>query len=112
MKPFIQSSIGLSTPWFEVALTPRLALVNNTNYENNLVDPDDRNHAENFFRENKNKFVFEPGLTVRGGYKGLKANINLSLSSYDPGDEFEESSPNTAYIGIGLTALISKRYSK
>jgi hypothetical protein len=112
MKPFLQSSIGLATPWFEVAFTPRFALVNNTNYENNLIDPNDYNQAENFFRKNKTKFVVEPGITLRAGYKGLKANLNLSLSSYDPGDEFEESSPNTTYLGIGLTALISKRYLK
>lgn len=112
MKPFLQSSIGLSTPWFEVAFTPRFAVVHNTNYENNLIDPNHHNQAENYFRDNKTKFVVEPGITFRAGYKGLKANLNLSLSSYDPGDEFEESSPNTAYFGIGLTALISKRYSK
>ena len=112
MKPFVQSSIGLSTPWFEAAFTPRFALVNTTNYENGLIDPVDRSQAENFFRQNKNKLVVEPGITVRAGYKGLKANLNLSLSSYDPGDQFEESSPNTLYIGFGLTALISRRYSK
>ncbi len=112
MKPFVQSSIGLSTPWFELAFTPRFALVNNTNFENKLIDPVDYSQAENFFRKNKTKFVVEPGLTMRAGYKGLKANFNFSVSSYNPGAEFEESSPNIVYLGIGVSALISKRYSE
>lgn len=111
MKPFVQGSIGLATKWLDVAFTPRLAVPFYTNHENRLSDPTQHAQAETYFDDHKSKFVFEPGFTVRGGYRGFKANLNFCVSSFSVDEAYSDVSINNLYVGLGLSALISKRYS-
>ncbi len=110
-KPFVQGSIGFTTEWIELAFTPRLALPFYTSHENNLTDLEHRAQAELYFKENKTKFVFEPGITFRFGYKGIKANLNMCVSSFSLNEQYSDVSINNLYFGAGIAALISKRYN-
>lgn len=111
MKPFVQGSIGLTTKWVEVAFTPRFALPIYTSHKNQLTDPEQRMQADAYFKNNKSQFVFEPGLTFRFGYKGVKGNFGLCLSSFSLDEQYSDVSVNSTYLTAGLAILISKRYA-
>jgi len=112
IKPFVQSSIGLTTKWVDVAFTARLALPTYTNYKNGLSDATQHAQAETYFGENKSQFVFEPGLTLRLGYKAVKANFTVCTSTFRLADEYEHVSANNNYVSVGLAVLVSKRYKQ
>lgn len=110
MKPFVQGSIGITSKWMDVAFTPRFALPIYTSYKNQLTDPEQRMQAEAFFKESKSQFVFEPGVTLRFGYKGVKANLGFCVSTFSLDEQYSDVSTNNTYLTAGLAFLISKRY--
>lgn len=112
VKPFVQGSIGLTTKWIEVALTSRLALPVYTGHENGMTDPGDRAEAEAYFEDNKSKFVFEPGINFRFGYKNVKASLSYCTSTFSLDGKYDNISVNNNYLGAGLTVLISNRYNQ
>jgi hypothetical protein len=113
IKPFIQPSIGYTSKWFEAAFTPRIGVVSYTDHTFTWDDPTEKLMLERAFEEAKNTFVFEPGLTIRTGYKGIKLQLQYSYTNFDAWDEFpdgEKPSTNTDFFSIGLNYMISKRY--
>lgn len=110
VKPFVQGSIGLSGKWIEVALTSRFALPVYTNYKNSLTDSSQHAQIAAYYEENKSRFVFEPGITFRFGYKSVKANLSFCTSSFSLDEKYNDVSINNNYVSAGLAVLISKRY--
>ena len=114
IKPFIQPSIGISQKWVDIALTPRFGLVSYTDHSIQTNDASYRTAAENYFNDQGTTFVFEPGMTVRAGYKNFKLQLqfNVSTFSYHAENANSNSNPsiNNTYLGLGLHYLISKRY--
>lgn len=84
LKVFIQPSGGYTTKIVDFALTPRIGIVNFTSYENEVNDQ----AVAHFFSEKKTTVVFEPGVTVRLGFKNIKLQYQLNYSTfkYDSSD--------------------------
>lgn len=53
VKPFVQPSVGLSTKHFDLAFTPRIALVSYTGGSENMSDPAQQYTFRKFWKEKK-----------------------------------------------------------
>ena len=114
-KPFIQPSFGYTSKWFEAAFTPRLGVVSYTDHTFVWDDPAEEAAMESNFEKEKSTFVFEPGLTVRTGYKGIKLQFQYNFTTFDPWDDDENGNTpatNTDFFSIGVNYMITKRYNK
>lgn len=112
LKPFIQPSWGFVSRFFEVALTPRIAFLSFKETEDYQLPPERQGDAIKFFDQRNNNFVFEPGITLRGGYEGVMLELQYSSSILQ--ETFTEFSViNNEHFSIGVRFLISERkYSK
>lgn len=114
LKPFIQPSGGFSTGALDIAFTPRIGLVQYvSNHSNNSI-------ADNFYAEKKSTFIFEPGVTVRLGYRNVKLQYQLTystfkysfISNYDPFVGERVNPINSYYESLSLVIMISDRWTK
>jgi hypothetical protein len=106
LKFFIQPSGGFSSKVLDMAFTPRMGLVNYTKHNSNVEEP----LVDDYFSEKKTTFVFEPGVTIRMGYKNVKLQyqFNYSTFHYKGTDEFD---PVSNMVGsFNLFILISDRW--
>jgi hypothetical protein len=95
---FIQPGIGMRSPWVDVAFALRIAMLKYSNLDDNglgigyLQDQNLVNTLTARGITNGTYTFVEPGLTVRGGYKFVKVQLQLVLSTpyqsvswnYDP----------------------------
>ncbi len=80
LKPFIQPSLAFSTKYFDMALTPRIALLSYTKKDDyNLTSAEYDPVA--YFEENDNKILFEPGILFRGGFPSVKLELQINYST-------------------------------
>jgi hypothetical protein len=112
VKPFIQPSIGFSSKYFDLELTPRVAYLSYTSQNDYRLDPTtEPNSPRQFFEENHNTFIFEPGIMVRGGIPGVKLEIQYNFSTIrEPSDSYFVN--NQEFVSVGLRFLISERTSE
>ncbi len=112
VKPFIQPSIGFTGKWLDIAFTPRIAHVTYTKALIGINDPQMRANAERFFKEKKNTLVFEPGVTFRIGYRGLRAQAQFNVSSFSAEGNPNGPDPNIGneFMSLGLHYLVSRRF--
>lgn len=108
LKPFIQPSFGFSTKYFDMALTPRIAYLGYTSQDDYLFAPSDDPYDPQEFFENSNKVVFEPGILVRGGFPGVKLEIQYNFSTIQEQSE-DYFVNNEEHLSIGLRFLLSER---
>lgn len=95
---FIQPGIGMRSPWVDAAFNLKWSFVNYSNLNDNgrgtqyLIDQQLMDmYGRNRIDQGSHTF-FEPGFTVRGGYKFIKVQIQLAMSvaatpvawNYDP----------------------------
>ncbi|HEX5171455.1 MAG TPA: hypothetical protein VFW11_19895 [Cyclobacteriaceae bacterium] len=111
VKPFFQPSFGISGGIIEVALTPRIGLVNYVSHSNTMTDAYDAETVENYFDSKKTTLVFEPGATVRVGYRNVKLQAQYVYSTFDSEDDSIDPI-NPEFISIGLHILITNRFKK
>ncbi|MCE6990709.1 hypothetical protein [Dyadobacter sp. CY323] len=80
MKYFVQPSIGWVNPYFEVALTPRLSMIKYKMPD--IAGYSSEESAANYFNiiDQKMYAFFEPALTLRGGYKFVKLQLQYGHS--------------------------------
>jgi len=95
VKPFIQPTIGISKGNFELAFTPRIALVSSK-----------FNVGLGYAHDRKDKFVLEPGLTFRVGSSYLKFQYQFNYSTYSTEDV--ELSAYNFYMSGGMCFMFSK----
>ena len=108
-KPFIQPSIGYISRYFDFIVTPRISYINYSSHAYQLNDVEMRANADQFFEQQNNVFVFEPGFTLRGGIKNVKLQMQYNFSSFK--NQYGNFYPvNDIYGSIGLYFLISNRY--
>ena len=109
LKPFIQPSVAFSTKYFELAFTPRIAYLTYTSQDDfNLVRNPEQLNTQDYFDENHNTVVFEPGIMIRGGFPGAKLELQYNHSSLK--EPLEENSViNDEYFSIGLRFIIAGR---
>lgn len=92
-KPFIQPSFGYKTKHFEVAISSRLSILDYNKIVNSESAPSHyvENYIENI-RNNRNALLFEPAITIRGGWERVKLQLqmmetyNLSNNLFKFGD--------------------------
>ena len=81
-KIFVQPSIGYAGKGLEFALSSKLSWVN-LNIRNSTVTAAN-NWADllpiNYIRENPSSILWEPGIMIRGGFKGLMITANYTAS--------------------------------
>lgn len=111
LKPFIQPNIGISGKHIELAVSTRVALVSfgTPDYQTSNAEYSER--IQNFFDDKNSSLVFEPGITLRGGLRDLKAQIQYSYSTFryrETSGEYFGYSDN--YVSLGLFWMISERY--
>jgi len=106
IKPFLQPSWGLSSKYIDIAITPRIAFVSYTNQSSSINDPGLEQSFKEFYSEKKNTFVFEPGITIRGGYQQVKLQFQWNHTTF----KFEQDDYNPVfddYFSVGLFFMIS-----
>lgn len=106
-KAFLQPSIGVTFNAFDIALTSGFSRINFKKF-NYSVDQNSRYFDElDLISKNRTSFLFEPGITIRGGWKFIKLqfqyirSINLSTNALN----FEP----TKY-SFGIYFSLSKKY--
>jgi hypothetical protein len=108
MKYFLQPSAGFSGKVFDVAFTPRIGIVDYLSHS-----PSDRSDVREFFAEKATTFVFEPGVTVRVGFKNIKAQYQMNYSTFhfnQPYNNSEFDPVMDCYGSLSLFVLISQRW--
>jgi hypothetical protein len=107
IKYFVQPSIGWVNPFFEVAVSPRLSVVKYNSPE--ITGYTSQERADNYFDilDQKAHVFMEPTLTLRGGYRFIKLQVQY-------GHSFKLSKNNinndTGIGSIGLIFDIGKWY--
>lgn len=106
LKFFIQPSGGFTSKVIDMAFTPRIGWVTYTNHDSNVDDA----LVEDYFSEKKTTFVFEPGVTVRFGYRNIKLQyqFNYSTFNYEGTDEFDP--VGNEFSSLSLYILITDRW--
>lgn len=81
-KFFMQPSFGFTSPYFDIAIASKFSLVN-FNVKSSTVDKDrfpfDYYNIQSL-EDTKSFFIWEPGIMMRGGFKGLKFQGNLTIA--------------------------------
>lgn len=111
-KPFIQPSLGISTGSLELAFTPRIGFLSYTSHSDTYTNGTTMRAAiDDYFQSKQNSVVFEPGLTLRLGYRAVKvqaqynhSSLNYSSPDFKPVDR--------EFISLGIFVLISKRWRR
>jgi len=109
LKYFIQPSLGLTFNEFDVALSTRFCGLAYTNIENHI-------YRDSYYYDalsglsNKNHFFIEPALTIRGGWKQAKLQLQAAYirNLNSPAEYFSEE----YHISIGLYITIAERYRR
>ncbi|HSF53148.1 MAG TPA: hypothetical protein VLA71_05325 [Algoriphagus sp.] len=112
LKPFIQPSIGFTTKYFDMALTPRISYLSVTSGDDKqfILDGEPINSGE-FIDEIDQKVMFEPGILIRGGFPQAKLEIQYNFSTLkEPSENYYLL--NNEFISIGLRFLISGRFAE
>lgn len=108
IKPYVQPSVGFVSRYFEAAISPRISYLSYSDQEDFNLITEANQSLQEFFDVQSNKLVFEPGLTLRGGYQSVMLELQYSYSF------LKESSPdyyliNNEYLSIGVRFLIGNR---
>lgn len=108
-KLFIQPAFGFTSKYLDVAFSARLCRLS---YDiiNNDITLNNEWHFDLNQLSNKSHFFIEPALTVRGGWKYIKAQFQVSASTYlnNSGYSFGEE----FHLSFGLYFTIANRYKK
>lgn len=109
MKPFIQPSVGLSSKYLEIAFTPRIAYLGYTEKDDFNISNDGVPLNTNlYFGKNDKQILFEPGLMIRGGFPGVKLELQYNYSSLgEPVKDY--SFVNDSFFSFGIRFLVSNK---
>ncbi len=109
MKYFLQPSIGATFKAFDIAVSTRLSRLSFYDIENNITMDNQALYYVDTIAQNKTSYLFEPALTIRGGWKYVKLQLQFSSSKNltHPNLRFEDSN-----VSLGLHFTIAKRYKE
>ena len=111
IKIFVQPSIGMTFNGFDFAFSTRfnrLSFNKTDNHIDKLLN-DHEFEKLNTTAQTKNFLFFEPALTIRGGWKYLKVQLQGATASYLNNEHYHF---DQYHISIGLNVAIAKRYLK
>ena len=103
-KPYIQPSIGISSTYLELAITPRVAYVRYKMSGYNVIAGSETISPLN----SVGSLVFEPGVTLRTGFKGTKFQIQYNYSTFEP-PKWVNGLMKRNTFSFGLYLLLSSR---
>ncbi len=110
VKPFIQPSLGISYGSLELAFTPRIGMLNYTSHSDTYASgTTTREFIDRYFQTAQNAFLFEPGLTLRLGYRAVKFQVQYNHTSLNYAN-IDFNPVDQEYVSLGLSILISKRW--
>jgi hypothetical protein len=97
MRLSVQPAFGYKSRMFESAISSRLAMLNYFNVDGNLVTGGE--NQQQYLRDNRQQFLLEPALTLRGGLEALKLEAQLGFSVNVTDSEFPQDD-NWASVGV------------
>lgn len=108
-KPFIQPVFGFNANFFELAVSPKIAWVHYNeplllNYE--IRTDANGNTIYSNIQEKQTFFAFEPAVTIRGGWKYVKLQLQSVWSMQDIPNS------NKLSINLGLSINLAERFEK
>jgi hypothetical protein len=107
-KIFLQPSYGITFNSFDIAFSTRICRLSFNTVGNYIIGNTYEYDELNNIAQNKNYLFLEPAITVRGGWKHVKLQVQASTSSYAKSDlPFED-----YHLGIGMYITIADRYRK
>lgn len=80
MKYFVQPSIGLTFDAFDVAVTSGFSYLTFGKVDNGIIPTDDHWWEVAAVEASKNSYLFEPAITLRGGWKYVKCQMQFLTS--------------------------------
>ncbi|MDD2277731.1 MAG: hypothetical protein PHS05_01580 [Bacteroidales bacterium] len=108
-KYFLQPSFGLTYRAFDIALSTRISRLSFYNIDTNLSIGSVAMEDLDAIAHNKVSYLFEPALTIRGGWKYIKVQMQLSSSKNLSHSDLQFEDINAS---LGLYFVIAKRYSR
>jgi len=107
VKYFLQPSLGLTFRAFDIAISTRFSQLSFYKVDNQITMDNIELYYVDTIAQNKKSYLFEPALTIRGGWKNVKVQLQFSASKNltQPNLRFEKSN-----ISIGIYFTISDRY--
>jgi hypothetical protein len=107
IKPFVQPSFGWRFRVVELAITPRIALVNYVQHSSSMFNSDIESDINNFFATRKSSVVFEPGLTFRAGGK-IKFQYQFNYTTFNFRSTITDPVENI-FMSFGIWANVGKK---
>jgi hypothetical protein len=109
IKLFIQPSIGMTFKGFDFAFSTRFNRLSFNKYDNQIdrISNEYEFDKLNETTQTKNFLFFEPALTIRGGWKYLKVQLQGATASYLNNEHYNF---DQYHLSLGLTVTIAKRY--
>lgn len=106
MRFFIQPSFGLTSRYFDVAITPRFVM---GKYYNVVTNYSTQEQIDgHFYAVDRPFWMFiEPALTVRGGYEWIKLQVQFGLSQKINNEAL---SYKDSFLNVGLSFNINHDY--
>lgn len=86
-------------------------MVNYTSHSYNLSDTQLSYRVEKFFDDKGTTLVFEPAVTLRLGYEGVKVQLQYSHTSFSY-DTFDWDPVDANFYSLGVQFLISRRFAR
>lgn len=106
MRFFVQPSFGLTSRFFDVAITPRFVMGKYYNVATNYSTQDQIDGR--FYQVDRPMWTFiEPALTVRGGYQWIKLQVQFGLSQKL---NSEPLSYKDSFLNVGLSFNLNRDY--
>jgi hypothetical protein len=105
-KIFVQPSYGFTFNGFDIAASTRICVLSFNNIDNLISGNANEYNSLNYI-SNRSHLFLEPAITIRGGWKYVKLQLQASTASYanNPDLHFE-----SFHLGIGLYIAIAGRY--
>lgn len=105
-KIFAQPSFGFTTKGFDIVASTRICVLTFNSVDNQISGDVDEYNSLNNISDGSHLFL-EPAITIRGGWKYVKLQLQASTASYanNPDLHFE-----SYHFSIGLYIAIAGRY--
>jgi hypothetical protein len=103
-KPFVQPSLGFTSKYFEVAVTPRIGKIDYQNTSHFISDLQYVDELASYLNKFDGNVCFEPGIMVRGGFQNVMLQVQYVYSNYA-----KDNWSRPDYLSFGLRFLISER---
>ncbi|MCK5853333.1 hypothetical protein KAH27_09930 [bacterium] len=108
IKYFVQPSIGLTTRYFDMAISTKFSGLNYLNFsypnhENSMPEEDLKDL--DYIERNSFSLLFEPAATIRLGYKNVKLQYQIGMSFNITNPDFPQ---NELMMSLGLCWIIGK----